>query len=161
MYHMLNSSRARGRRAGGADPRRRAAGRVDGRPERPGKLAREFQLTRAADNGLDWVAGPTLFLTDDESDRPRPERSGAQSASRRLREALEAPAASLLRPGQRRGVQTVASQTAQPQKEIVMSHTSPRNRLHKLSGRADEGNVRVSSAISTPAATSSRCSRTC
>jgi DNA-3-methyladenine glycosylase len=37
----------------------------------PGKLAREFHLTRA-DNGLDLVAGPTLFLTDDESNARRP-----------------------------------------------------------------------------------------
>ena len=35
----------------------------------PGKLAREFGLTRAADNGLDLVTGPTLFLTA-EGDSP-------------------------------------------------------------------------------------------
>jgi DNA-3-methyladenine glycosylase len=31
----------------------------------PGKLAREFRLTRA-ENGLDLVTGPTLFLTEGE-----------------------------------------------------------------------------------------------
>jgi len=67
MYHMLNIVAAH------VDDAQavliRAAEPLDGWPadlSGPGKLAREFHLTRA-DNGLDLVTGPTLFLTEDES----------------------------------------------------------------------------------------------
>src|SRR6185436_4843000 len=66
MYHMLNIVAAH------VDDAQavliRAAEPLDGWDadlSGPGKLARELGLTRA-DNGLDLVAGPTLFLTDDD-----------------------------------------------------------------------------------------------
>ena len=73
MYHMLNIVAAH------VDDAQavliRAAEPLDGWDadlSGPGKLAREFCLTRAADNGLDLVEGPTLFLTDDDPNRPQP-----------------------------------------------------------------------------------------
>jgi DNA-3-methyladenine glycosylase len=72
MYHMLNIVAAH------VDDAQavliRAAEPLDGWTadlSGPGKLAREFQLTRV-ENGLDLVTGPTLFLTDGQSQkRPR------------------------------------------------------------------------------------------
>jgi DNA-3-methyladenine glycosylase len=66
MYHMLNIVAAH------VDDAQavliRAAEPLDGWDadlSGPGKLAREFRLTRA-ENGLDLVTGPTLFLTENE-----------------------------------------------------------------------------------------------
>jgi len=76
MYHMLNIVAAH------VDDAQavliRAAEPLDGWDadlSGPGKLARELQLTRA-DNGLDLVAGPTLFLTDGDGAGGRKLRIG-------------------------------------------------------------------------------------